>query len=1658
MSATPHACEQPNLAAVLEIARRSRWLDVTEAPQIIFGDDQLRGVVAQLATRGSAWQWSRSELEDLFGRPPVMHGDSVTYAALVLGVLRWSPTAHVPNADSAAVLESPCLVCPIRLRATADGERWTCEPLASMQPNPALIAAMRALGNQLPGALRIGDAVLGAPVDVADVRVAGELRPGMRLVQLGTDPAALLELALDAPDVPACLDQAPSFSLRRGGAEQIWPCDVDAAQATLVTAALRGDNVFVDALGGTGVTQALAALVMNAALAQKNVLIVAENVREHTDLIQRLGAHGVAHLACSLDAMANTFTEAGGFGTRSDDAGLATALVAQLNHALRGTWRPAGPVAAPDHGHAARANVLEAHWRAMNDTLPTGQTLFEALGQLSEGSPSVMDVAGEPLAVSPQLVQQREHAVQRYAAAAALVLAQGPLPTHPWYGAHPTNWSTTDCADLGRLLATAEQVGNEMSVALAQWEALVPGLEVQGPGALARLGQLAQHVARVGGSGLACLGTDAMLAARSITLDPIAAQAPLRRAATLLAPNGPAEYAELANLAMELRARCAARFLPSIREVDAGALADAVARALDSGAPLRYLRLRGPRQLLAQHAVAALPDDDHELLELVELAHASARASELLRNASAQGRKWFGAVVDGDCVDIRSLRTALADACALRHVFDQCGIAHGNRERVWRALVAHLANHIEPHERVLLTDAAARLADLAPRWEQALTDVARVGGLELAADATLPALTAQFATWRGAVDALPAWMSYVGARSAAHAAGLDSLVFAVESLALAPADAPAAWAAATLDATIAARFANRRELAAFDGAELERELNEFVRADRSALAVAKSRMLAKLAELRPAVTPGARALLVQAQTGRTLDIETTPFDHELAEAMQWFAKGTLVDVAPRDVFARLARLWPTVLPCLIATPCSAARHLPAGTRFDVVVVLQSNELGAVATTALCQFGQAAVLVGNSALAAATAPGPAAGPSLDAWQHFAGHRGFATQVQLRTGYGVGLPLAHVLTDNASDARLFAGRTHGASVTRQPVESSAKGRFADELVAIDACCQLALRADADARIVVVVPSEMHRAAVWGKVTLPQDRVLVIGESVPAAELVLVWAAPLGEGLIVDARARARLLAAVRHKVVLIGTVGLQVNRDVRASAWPQLLHDIECADTTACHHSAPRAGVLATQIAAALADRGWVTRTAVGALAEGQPRIDIAVADPQQPELFVVAIELDGDNCDWFDARARARIWPEQLALRGWRHVRVWSLDWLRHPEREIARLHGAVVAALAANRRPERARATPNWQRLEQTYSYVATTTPKSRSATPAPRAVSAGASAPSFALASSDQLPILTLPAAAPAAVASASAVMAATPDPIGASSKEATEPTAAPDMLPAPPTPKTRRGRGGARSRALGTVAPATVVTDAASAAVAIASAPARVDAATQQLGGATSGPVALQTALAIGSAPLQIPHEITLKAQAVKIAVAPYHVAYVPAGRRVPNDLFNPKHAAEVGRMIDQVLAAEAPIHLHLLARRVAAYFGIAKPSPEMAARIVEVARDRLVACWEPNIVWRQDQAARDLPTVRVAAANPQTKREIGHVPLMEIAAATRVVAERAPGVPVGDLLRETAKLLGFTRITSDVKERLARGLEVATFAKAVAITDGRASAPAA
>lgn len=83
-----------------------------------------------------------------------------------------------------------------------------------------------------------------------------------------------------------------------------------------------------------------------------------------------------------------------------------------------------------------------------------------------------------------------------------------------------------------------------------------------------------------------------------------------------------------------------------------------------------------------------------------------------------------------------------------------------------------------------------------------------------------------------------------------------------------------------------------------------------------------------------------------------------------------------------------------------------------------------------------------------------------------------------------------------------------------------------------------------------------------------------------------------------------------------------------------------------------------------------------------------RIDFAAQHPRRLGEMVLAIEADGATYhSSATARDRDRLRQEHLERLGWRFHRIWSSEWFRNRDREIARAKAAYEAAVSHADRP-----------------------------------------------------------------------------------------------------------------------------------------------------------------------------------------------------------------------------------------------------------------------------------------------------------------------------------------------------------------------------------
>ncbi len=106
----------------------------------------------------------------------------------------------------------------------------------------------------------------------------------------------------------------------------------------------------------------------------------------------------------------------------------------------------------------------------------------------------------------------------------------------------------------------------------------------------------------------------------------------------------------------------------------------------------------------------------------------------------------------------------------------------------------------------------------------------------------------------------------------------------------------------------------------------------------------------------------------------------------------------------------------------------------------------------------------------------------------------------------------------------------------------------------------------------------------------------------------------------------------------------------------------------------------------QVAAALQSHNLHIQRSIGCSAF---KVDLALTDPADPARFVLGIECDGSAYrDAANTRDRDRLREQVLQSLGWRIFRLWSTDWARDPNRQIALILEAYNAALAQPEPPK----------------------------------------------------------------------------------------------------------------------------------------------------------------------------------------------------------------------------------------------------------------------------------------------------------------------------------------------------------------------------------
>ena len=1559
---------------------------------------------------------------------------------LGLGLLTWPDDALDEDTGEPIERTAPLALWPVELERAAGGVLRLVE-VAGLEPrfNLTLGEKLRRSFDVALGPAQGGDELdLTALLDAAEAIAA--TRPGWRVAraaQLGifafgkfvmwNDLDARADELFDSPLVahlatgPGTAFAQPSPGALRAvtggdpGGPVIAPLDADASQLAAVAAAGAGASFVLQGPPGTGKSQTIANLIAHCLAHGKTVLFVTDKMAALEVVQHRLAAVGLGEFCLELHS----------------HKAVRAQVVAQLGRVLERAFRPAAGPTGEDARLGELRAALDGHAAALHRVGPFGRSLHDVLGRLVElrspgdgGAPAGGALAErDATGLDRATFERRMRAVAELAAAAIPI---EPVASHPWRTSTLTRWPLDGRDRAAAALAEAAAAAAELARAVETVAGLVPGLVARTREQLVTLGALAALAASSPRP-----GAELLTQLRAAHSDDIAERIALIRArgtGTIEAPRDPGTFLVLASRHRALALEVNDRFTDSVERLDAPALWAQLRRWTRRFAPLRYLALREARAEIRAAAMPGMLETDGAMIGALEAVMAERAARAALLAAAEPARRWFGELGGKPLeLDLKSIDAAVGWAAELRRAFDAVDVAQGEpgRATAWRALVAQVAAGHSADAAGSGEPAFARLAEGVGRWQRAITAASEATGIDVAAlgasgdrrsrteegggidrlPAHLPALAEQIEELRGALDALRDWVAYHGARQAARTAGVGPALAALEAGELGAGELVAAWERATLLAWADAELADTPALARFHGAAHHASVAAFADLDRATLAVVRSRALVRLAERVPRVTtdPGG-------ELGTLL--------HEL--------KKQRGHRPLRRLFSEIPTLLPRLAPCLLMSPLSVAQYLdPSLPRFDVVVFDEASQLATADAVGALARAESAVVVGDSKQLPptrffATGPGAVDDEAAD-------------QVELES-----------LLDDCVAARLPELRLawHYRSRHEDLIAFSNQRYYGDHLQVFPAA---------------------HRSSdlgvAWRKVDGVYDRAAtrqnrVEAEAV-AAEVVARLRDPAQRsrslGVVTFSRAQQELIedlldAARADDPELDGFFDAS-----HPTGEPVLVKNLETIQ-------GDERDVVILSVGYGPDAAGVFTRN-LGPLSQrgGERRLNVAITRARE-QLLVVSSFLPEDLADAAGpgvqdlaallafaraggGAARPAVGDDAVAAspitaaiarglgeRGWivRHqvgCGAYKLDLAvvdpNDPDRYVLAIEhdGAAYAGAPAARDRDRLRGELlgrlGW-RLHRIWSLDWWADPERELARAHGAIITAVAASRQRRAADSGPQRSKRSPVTGPARAGSG---------PI--------ERTPARGQTRPPPAVAAGSGPTDAMAQLADDVTAATAT------------------------GSAPIDPAGADPGLAVGLAtPRVSPTPIRLARNA--IAIGPYLAAAIPAGRRAPDDLFAARHLGELGKIIDQVLAAEAPMHVDLLARRVGAYFGIGR----VTQRVTDQVRGALAGRgrWgdEPDVVWRLDQDPAGVPPVRVAGQGASARREIDEVPLCEVAAAARIVVERAVGIAANDLVRDTARLLGFARVTERVIERVASGVRLAARRTLIEIEGGRATLP--
>ncbi len=170
--------------------------------------------------------------------------------------------------------------------------------------------------------------------------------------------------------------------------------------------------------------------------------------------------------------------------------------------------------------------------------------------------------------------------------------------------------------------------------------------------------------------------------------------------------------------------------------------------------------------------------------------------------------------------------------------------------------------------------------------------------------------------------------------------------------------------------------------------------------------------------------------------------------------------------------------------------------------------------------------------------------------------------------------------------------------------------------------------------------------------------------------------------------------------------------------------------------------------------------------------------------------------------------------------------------------------------------------------------------------------------------------------------------------------------------------------------------------------------------------------------------------------------ITIQTYEAADLPVTKIDSQNFTELVSIPEVKQRVKAVIATEAPITEWLLIKRVINSFQVYKSGSKIRPFMTEILKNMKLKVTEDetgSVYWSAKTNPKNYNRVRVFGSYEETCRDVTQVPTVEIANALLYVL-RNQVMEEDVLIRTAAQLLGYSRMGTNVREGMQRGLRLA------------------